>query len=145
WPPTRPRCSARSISTATMMYRTLEKSMSVSTPPTNGNGHLDIDEMTQLAIPGAEPGHRRSDAEIAAAIEAMLYVATEPPSVTELAAGAELEPEEIERGLTRLAEGASGRGLVIQRHGDRISLGTAPRLAACVRKFLGLDREARIS
>lgn len=119
--------------------------MSDSTPQrsdsTSRNGQADL---TQLVMPGAEPGHRLSEAEIAAIIEAMLFVAPEPPSITELAAGAELEPREIERGLEILHEDTS-RGLAIQRHGDRVSLGTTPRFASHIRRFLGLDREAKIS
>jgi segregation and condensation protein B len=113
----------------------------------NGNGHHDGEDLvmlTQMVIPGAEPGHRLTDAEIASIIEGMLFVAPEPPTITELAAAAELEPLEIERGLERL-RGAMNRGIVVQRHGDRVSLGTAPALATFVRRFLGLDREARIS
>ena len=115
---------------------------------TASNGHHALDEdvvlHTQLVIPGAEPGHGMTDREIASVIEAMLFVAPEPPSVTELAAGAELEEAEIERGLAHLA-GDPHRGTTIQRHGDRVSLGTSPRFASCIRRFLGLDREARIS
>lgn len=105
---------------------------------------LVIGDLTQLVIPGAEPGHRLSDVDIGAIVEAMLFVAPEPPTVSELAAGAELEPEEIERGLEVLRNDPT-RGLVVQRHGETVTLGTAPTLANHVRRFLGLDREARLS
>lgn len=120
--------------------------MSDSTPKHNGNGasHDYLNALTQLVIPGAEPGHQLTDEEIAAILEAMIFVAPEPPSITELAAGAELEPQDVERGLEVLQH-ATNRGIVIQRHGDRVTLGTDPRLAAHIRRFLGLDREARIS
>ncbi len=115
---------------------------------TASNGHHDLDEdvvlHTQMVIPGAEPGHGLTDRELASLIEAMLLVAPEPPSVTELAAGAELEEREIERGLAHMSRDPH-RGVTIQRHGDRVSLGTAPHLATSIRRFLGLDREARIS
>jgi segregation and condensation protein B len=119
--------------------------MSDSTP-SNGNGThaANLDALTQLIIPGAEPGHRLTDAQIASIVEAMIFVAPEPPSITELAAGAELEEREIERGI-ELLQRDRGRGIVIQRHGDRVSLGTAPGFANHIRRFLGLDREARIS
>lgn len=119
--------------------------MSDSTQQVNGSAPKNaMSNTTQLVIPGAEPGHGRSDAEIAAVVEAMLFVSPEPPSITELAAGAELETHEIERGIHFLRQQRDG-GLVIQQHGDRLSLGTAPGLASPVRRFLGLDREARIS
>jgi segregation and condensation protein B len=37
------------------------------------------------------------------------------------------------------------RGWVVQRHVDRLQLGTAPRFAEHIRRFLGLDREAKLS
>jgi segregation and condensation protein B len=97
----------------------------------------------QLVIPGAEPGHGRSDDQIAHMISAMLFVAHESPTVNELAAGAELAPADIERGLEILA--SQDRGLVIQRHGNRVSLATSPRFARQIRQFLGLDRDAKLS
>lgn len=104
----------------------------------------ELSDITQLVIPGAEPGHRLTSDEIAAIVEAMLFVASEPPSINELAAGAELEPSEVELGLETIQRNPA-RGLVIQRHGDRVSLGTGPRFAVHIRRFLGLDREAKIS
>ena len=119
--------------------------MSDSTVQHNGGpSHKELSGPTQLVIPGAEPGHRLTGDEIAALIEAMLFVAPDPPSISELAAGAELEPSEVELGLETIQRDPS-RGLVIQRHGDRVSLGTGPRFAVHVRRFLGLDREAKMS
>ncbi len=115
---------------------------------TASNGHGGHDEdlviLSQMVIPGAEPGHGMTDRQIASVIEAMLFVAPEAPTITELAAGAELEEQEIERGLSVLMNDRH-RGIAVQRHGDRVSLGTSPRLATHIRRFLGLDREARIS
>jgi segregation and condensation protein B len=97
-----------------------------------------------MEIPGAEPGQRLTDDDLADLVEAMLFVAPEPATVAELAAGAELEVSHIERGIWVL-EQRHGGGLVVQHNGGRITLGTAPQFAAQVRRFLGLDREARIS
>lgn len=110
----------------------------------DGSHHESIAGVpTQLIIPGTEPGHGLSEDEIVQLIRAMLFVAAEPPTVTELAAGAELDPADIERGLARFQ--ADATGLTIQRQGDRISLVTAPRFARQIRQFLGLDREAKLS
>ena len=84
------------------------------------------------------------DAELAALVEALLLVAPEPPTVDELAAGAEVAAEDIERALAWL-ERQVERGWIIQRHGRRIQIATAPRFAERIRVFLGLDREARLS
>ena len=83
----------------------------------NGERDEDVVLLTQMVIPGAEPGHGLSDAQVASVIEAMLFVAPEPPTVTELAAGAELEEQEIERGLALLMSDRH-RGVIVQRHGD---------------------------
>lgn len=97
----------------------------------------------QLVITGAEPGHGLSDDQIACMVSAMLFVADESPTVDELAAGADLAPIDIERGLEALA--FQEHGLVIQRQGDRVSLATSPRYSRQIQQFLGLDREAKLS
>jgi segregation and condensation protein B len=112
-------------------------------PPDNDEDAI-IGDLTQLVIPGAEPGQQLADSEIARIIEAMLFVAPSPPTISELAAGAELGTDEIERGIGVLCS-SEDRGIVVQRHGDTVTLGTAPALAPHVRRFLGLDREARLS
>lgn len=82
--------------------------------------------------------------ELAALIEAFLLVAEEPPTIEELAAGASTRSENIEAALAYMADRVD-RGWLVQRHGDRIQLATAPRFAPYLRAFLGLDREARLS
>lgn len=91
-------------------------------------------------LPLAEP----SPHELEELVLALLLTAPAPTSVDELAAGAEVEPEAIEAAIGRL-ETRTSAGWVIQRHDDRIQLVTAPRFAPQVRRFLGLDREARLS
>lgn len=98
----------------------------------------------QLGLPAAPAPSSMTDDELAALVEALLLVAHEPPTVEELAAGADVPADDIERALAWLDE-REDRGWVIQRHGRRIHLATAPRFAAKVRAFLGLDREARLS
>ena len=82
--------------------------------------------------------------EISALIEALLLVADEPVVVEELAYAAGVTIEELEHALTAM-ESSSERGWVIQRHGGKVELATAPRFSAQVRRFLNLDREARLS
>lgn len=98
----------------------------------------------QLRLPADAMPSSMSDPERAALVEALLLVSQEPPTVDELAAGAELPAEEIDRALTWL-EQRDDRGWVIQRHGRRIHIATAPRFAGKIRIFLGLDREAKLS
>jgi segregation and condensation protein B len=82
--------------------------------------------------------------EVAALIETLLLVAPAPATVDELAQGAGVSVEMIESGL-HILEHRGGSGWVVQRHGDEIQLATAPRFARHVRRFLGLDRETRLS
>ncbi|CAA9552657.1 MAG: Segregation and condensation protein B [uncultured Thermomicrobiales bacterium] len=85
-----------------------------------------------------------ASADLPALLEALLLVAPQPPTIDELARGAGVDPAEIEDALSRLQE-RHGRGWVLQRHGDTVQFATAPRFAAQVRRFLNLDREARLS
>jgi len=98
----------------------------------------------QLRLPVSTTPSSLPDHELGALVEALMLVAHEPPSIEELAAGAEVPAEDIERALTWL-EQREDRGWVIQRHGHRIHIATAPRFAEKVRLFLGLDREARLT
>jgi segregation and condensation protein B len=82
--------------------------------------------------------------ELMALIEALLLVAPEPPTPEELARGAGVSVAEVESALAAL-EGIAGRGWVIQRHRGSVQLATAPRFAAYVRRFLGLERQTRLS
>jgi segregation and condensation protein B len=98
----------------------------------------------QLRLPAEAMPTSLPDHELGALVEALLLVSPEPPTIEELAAGAEVRREEIERGLTWL-EQREDRGWIVQRHGRRIQIATAPRFAGKIRLFLGLDREARLS
>jgi len=82
--------------------------------------------------------------ELAALMEAFLLVTAEPPTVEDLAKGAGVEPDQVAAALDLLNADTS-RGWVVQRHGKRVQLATAPRFAERVRTFLGLDRETRLS
>ncbi len=104
------------------------------------NGKGDRPERQQLDLPGLTP----SGQELVALIEALLLVSPEPTTVEHLAAGAGVEACEIEAALADL-ETSTNRGWIVVRHGQTIQLSTAPRFAAHVRRFLGLEREAKLS
>lgn len=107
-------------------------------------------------LPADERGDRAADGEaaqaalpfaaedVAALLEALLLAAPAPPTAAELARGAALPEAAVEDALAAMAE-PNGRGWVVVRHGETFHLATAPRFAADVRRFLGLDREARLS
>jgi segregation and condensation protein B len=100
------------------------------------------ERQSQLSIEvldGPDPGP-----ELTALIEALLLVAPEPVTIADLAQGAGVKPDAVETTLESLNE-CPDRGWVIQRHGETVQLTTAPRFAPQVRRFLGLDREVRLS
>lgn len=82
--------------------------------------------------------------ELPALIEALLLVASGPVALDDLAEVAGARREEIEEAVERLIE-IDDRGWVLQRHRDQVQLATAPRFAGHIRRFLGLEREARLS
>ncbi len=98
----------------------------------------------QLRLQGADADVDRSTSELAALIEALLLVAPEAPTVTELADAASVTLARIDEAIDVLA-GRTDRGWIVQRQGDRLHLATAPRFASEVSAFLGLEREGKLS
>lgn len=82
--------------------------------------------------------------ELRALVEALLLVAAEPPTIDELARGAGVPRDEIEAELESL-KSVPDRGWVVVRHQETAQLASAPRFGRFVRRFLGLDREIRLS
>jgi segregation and condensation protein B len=107
-------------------------------PHTNGHDN----GQAQLTLDA--PGFAISGSELVALVEALLLVAPEPVTIEHLACGSETHPAAIEEALTEL-ETSSNRGWIVQRHGDTVQITTAPRFAEQVRRFLGLEREAKLS
>ncbi|OQY32226.1 MAG: hypothetical protein B6243_07630 [Anaerolineaceae bacterium 4572_5.2] len=67
---------------------------------------------------------------LSARLEGLLFVASEPISVTHLGTALEMTTAKIERGLKELDESLASRGLRLQRHRGRVQLTTAPNLSA---------------
>lgn len=107
-------------------------------PRTNGHDS----GQAQLSFEG--PEFTLSGAELVALVEALLLVAPEPVTVEHLARGAEVAVEAIDEALVEL-EISPSRGWIIQRHGEFVQITTAPRFAEQIRRFLGLEREAKLS
>jgi segregation and condensation protein B len=78
-------------------------------------------------------------------LEALLFVAQEPVSVSDLAQCLEADAEAVSQVLDHLSTTLSGRGLALQRLGDRVQLVTRPESATFVERFLGLERTGRLS
>jgi segregation and condensation protein B len=116
------------------------------------------DERGRIVIADQEPGERpvqsglglegldgpTDPADVAALLEALLLVAPTPATVEELAKGAGITELVAEIAISELEQRVD-RGWVIQRHAGKIQLATAPRFADYIRRFLGLERETRLS
>jgi segregation and condensation protein B len=78
-------------------------------------------------------------------LEAMLFVAAEPVTTTQLAAALDVSNSVVERGLNELDASLASRGLRLQRHAGRVQLTTAPELAELIERFLGLEATSHLS
>jgi segregation and condensation protein B len=98
--------------------------------------------MQQPPLIDVPPAPRPSTVQL---IESLLFIAGEPVAVTDLARALEIPPDAVEVGLEELAQSCAGRGVRVQRHGDRAQLVSAPEAAAAVERFLGVQGQPRIS
>ncbi|MEO5887217.1 MAG: SMC-Scp complex subunit ScpB, partial [Anaerolineales bacterium] len=78
-------------------------------------------------------------------LEAILFVAGEPVTTSQLATALDVAPSVIERGLNELDASLSIRGLRLQRHAGRVQLTTAPQLAELIERFLGLEATTHLT
>jgi segregation and condensation protein B len=83
---------------------------------------------------------------LTASLEALLFVASSPVTISQLAETLEKPNKEIEQGLQALQQYYSdGRGLSLQWHAGKVQLTSAPETANVIEKFLGLEATARLS
>jgi segregation and condensation protein B len=85
------------------------------------------------------------DLSLEARIEALLFVASVPVSVSQLAETLECSSNQVEQGLRALDELYANRGLALQRHEGRIQLTSHPVIGTLVERFLGLEASQRLS
>jgi segregation and condensation protein B len=85
-----------------------------------------------------------SEDEIAAMVEALLFVAPEPVPLRDLADATGYPVSVVDLALARL-EATGPRGLVVVRHKETAHLASAPRFAPQVRRLLRLEREHKLS
>jgi segregation and condensation protein B len=78
-------------------------------------------------------------------IESLLFVASEPVPITQIAEALGVKLVEVEQALTELNTEIVSRGVRVQRKGDKVQLTTQPECAPYVEKFLGLDLTTRLS
>ncbi|RPJ27249.1 MAG: SMC-Scp complex subunit ScpB [Chloroflexi bacterium] len=78
-------------------------------------------------------------------LEALLFVAAEPTTTTQLAEALDVAPSVVERGLHELDAALATRGLRLQRQAGRFQLTTAPQLGELIERFLGLEATTHLS
>jgi segregation and condensation protein B len=77
--------------------------------------------------------------ELVPILEAVLFVADAPIEIAALARTINAPRGEVSDALDELAEACRDRGVRLQRTGDLVQLVSAPRTAAYVERFLGLE------
>ncbi len=85
---------------------------------------------------------------LAALVESLLFVSSEPAPISRLAEALDVSVEQIEDALAELKEASrngAARGMRIQRRGEKVQLTTRPECAPYVEKFLGLASTSRLS
>jgi len=85
-----------------------------------------------------------TDEELPALLEALLLVSPDPAELRDLADAAGVSITAVEEALAILNDDPS-RGWVVIQHRGTAHISSAPRFAPYVRRFLRLDREARLS
>ncbi|HLH62533.1 MAG TPA: SMC-Scp complex subunit ScpB [Ktedonobacteraceae bacterium] len=90
---------------------------------------------------------KQAIAQIAAAIESVLFVSGRPLERAELRKLLNIDDSELARGLQTLAEclESQERGIRLQRLGEQVQLVTAPENARYVAALLGLPMTARLT
>lgn len=74
-----------------------------------------------------------------AVIESLLFVAGEPQEISTLAKSLNVPRQRIEKAIDALIEARDGRGVFVQRLGDRVQLATVPDAAPYIERFVEVD------
>lgn len=82
---------------------------------------------------------------LAQALEGLLLVASEPAAIGTLAKALGVRPAAIDAAAETLSEALRGRGIRLQRCGERLQLVSAPAWARYVERFLGVESEQPLS
>jgi segregation and condensation protein B len=93
----------------------------------------------QMTISEGEP-------DLKIALEALLFAASNPVSISQLAEVLSRNPEEIALALKTLeVEYKQKRGVRLQWHIGKVQMTSAPEFGSLVEKFLGLESTSRLS
>lgn len=93
----------------------------------------------------SETEQRREDFPIEAYLEGILFVASEPVSINQLAEALDKSSAAVELGLKKLEDLYQNRGFSLQRHAGKVQITTSANIAQQVQKFLGIEASAKLS
>ncbi len=77
-----------------------------------------------------------------ALLESLIFVSGEPVACAELARAVALDEADVARLIEELAAEYQGRGIRLERHGDRFQFVSAPESAPAVERFLRLEADS---
>lgn len=109
----------------------------------SGGETPELDERQPLVFPAQQALAPPPD-DLAAAVEALLFVAPEPVEVAELARALSVDQAAVRVALERLAARREG-GIRLQRDGARWQLVSAPEYGRQIELFLGAEDAGRLS
>lgn len=83
---------------------------------------------------------------LTARIEALLFVASGPATLSQIGEALSVSVKEVENGIEQLQTEYDGkRGIALQNHGGRYQLTSAAEFAVDIEKFLGIESSAKLS
>lgn len=89
--------------------------------------------------------HHTPTLDLTASLEAILFVAPEPVSISQMATVLEVSNNAVEQALESLQQTLQQRGLRLQQFRGRYQLTSAPEAAELIERFLGLEATSRLS
>ena len=95
--------------------------------------------MTQLQPKNDKTLPRPEPELLPAVIESLLFVADEPQEIGTLAKSLNTTRDRIEKAVEHLIDSTDGRGVFVQRMGDRVQLATVPAAAPYIERFLEVE------
>ena len=102
-----------------------------------------LEDYNTLRLPG--PPSQNGALSLPAQVECLLFVASGPVPVSQLALALEVKPGDVEAALAELDQAYAHRGLKVQRSREGVQLTTAPSVAEKVERFLGLENTTHLS
>lgn len=90
-------------------------------------------------------GENEPAADLAARLEALLFVSAGPVAPARLAEVLGCSTAEIDAGVRQLEAGLARRGLRVQHHGAGLQLTTSPLVAADIERYLNLESSVHLT